>query len=51
MLTLKAANGGSSTGILGLIIGAGIIYGIIAIWKYKPKKPNENKDIYKLNKN
>lgn len=50
MGALKAGTGSDSPGILGLVIGAGLIAGIVAIWKYKPEN-TESKDIHKLDKN
>jgi len=48
---LKSITGNDSTGVLGLVIGAGLIGGIIAIWRYNPK-PEENNQIdkHQLNK-
>lgn len=46
---LNSATGSDSPGVLGLVIGAGLIGGLIAIWRYKPKE--EENDQYKLDKN
>ena len=37
MGALKSSTGSESPGVLGLVIGAGLIGGIIAIWRYNPK--------------
>ena len=49
MGTINSITGSGSPGVLGLVIGAGLIAGVVAIWKYKPEK-SESKDIYKLDK-
>lgn len=46
---LKAVTSSESPGVLGLVIGAGLIAGVVAIWKYKPTSA-ANKDIHKLDK-
>lgn len=46
---VKAGTGSNSGGVFGLIIGAGLIAGVVAIWKYKPEN-TETKDIHKLDK-
>ncbi|NLT52473.1 MAG: hypothetical protein GXX85_16350 [Ignavibacteria bacterium] len=43
---LKSATGSESTDVLGLVIGAGLLGGIIAIWKYN-SKPDENNQVDK----
>ena len=50
----KAATGSETPGVLGLVIGAGLIAGITAIWKYNPDKEQskpEDKDKHILDKN
>ena len=44
---LKDAGDSDSPGILGLTIGAGLVAGIIAIWKYNPDKGNQQNNIDK----
>jgi F0F1-type ATP synthase assembly protein I len=53
MGVLNDTSGSSSPGILGLVLGAGLIAGIVAIWKYNPENTPETEDKddkYKLNK-
>jgi hypothetical protein len=47
---MKTGTNSDSTGVFGLVIGAGLIAGIVAIWKYKPKN-TESIDNHKLDKN
>lgn len=50
---LNSTTGNSSPGILGLVLGAGLIAGIVAIWKYNPENKPESEDKidkYKLDK-
>ncbi len=44
---IVAQTGNANTGIIRLIPAAVMIFGIIAIWKYKPKKDNTNTDLDK----
>lgn len=46
---LSAASGEGPTGVIRLIIAAGFIYGIYAIWKYKPEVSSSD-DLPTLNK-
>jgi hypothetical protein len=50
---LNSTSGSSSPGILGIVLGAGLIAGIVAIWKYNPENNPETEDKndkYKLDK-
>ena len=50
---IKDSSGSQSSGVLGLVIGAGLLAGVVAIWKYNPDK-NENSNIsdnHQLDKN
>ena len=46
---ISAASGDGPTGMLRLIIGMGFVYGIYAIWKYKPES-NSTDNMPTLNK-
>lgn len=48
--TLNSVTGSDSPGVLGLVIGAGLIGGLVAIWRYKPKEQESDNDQYKLDK-
>lgn len=45
--TIVSVSGNSNTGFVRLIPAAVMIFGIIAIWKYKPKKDDTNTDLDK----
>lgn len=44
---IKDASGRETPGALGLVIGAGLVAGIVAIWKYNPDKENQQNNIDK----
>lgn len=50
MGVLKEATGDDSPGVMGLVIVAGLLAGLIAMWKYKPRSAKDDNDKHKLDK-
>ena len=47
---MKTGTNSDSPGVFGLVVGAGLIAGIVAIWKYKSEN-TESIDNHRLDKN
>lgn len=47
---ILSASGATNLGVIRLLPGAVIIFGIIGVWRYKPSKKDKNNDNKNLDK-